>query len=77
MIDNNSPVSEEELHAYVDGELPIERREAIEAWLASHPDDSARVATWRAQAHHYLSSTRASRCDQNRRGAGCVPRDVS
>ena len=50
MIDNNSPVSEEELHAYVDGELPIERREAIEAWLASHPDDSTRVATWRAQA---------------------------
>lgn len=50
MIDNNSPVTEDELHAYVDGELPAERRDAVEAWLAKHPDDAARVAAWRAQA---------------------------
>lgn len=50
MIDNNSPVTEDELHAFVDGELPGERRDAIEAWLAKHPDDAARVATWRIQA---------------------------
>ncbi len=48
MIDNNSPVSEDEIHAYVDGELPAERREAVEAWLAKHPEDAARVAAWRA-----------------------------
>ena len=50
MIDHNTPVTEDELHAYVDGELPADRREAVEAWLASHPDDAARVAAWRAQA---------------------------
>ena len=29
MIDNNSPVTEDELHAFVDGELPADRREAV------------------------------------------------
>lgn len=50
MIDDRSPVTEDELHAYVDGELPADRRIAIETWLSSHPDDAARVAAWRAQA---------------------------
>ena len=50
MIDRDSPVTEDELHAYVDGELPADRRGAVEAWLASHPEDAARVAQWRAQA---------------------------
>ena len=45
-----SPVTEDELHAYVDGELPADRRETVEAWLATHPEDAARVAAWRAQA---------------------------
>jgi anti-sigma factor RsiW len=49
MTDRNVPVTEDELHAYVDGELPADRREAVEAWLATHPDDDARVAEWRAQ----------------------------
>ena len=43
-------ISEDELHAYVDGELPADRRGAVEAWLAAHADDAARVAAWRAQA---------------------------
>src|SRR5262245_2915748 len=50
MIDQNPPVTEEELHAYVDGELAPDRRAAVETWLASHPEDAARVAQWRAQA---------------------------
>jgi anti-sigma factor RsiW len=50
MTDYNTPVTEGELHVYVDGELPADRREAVEAWLSSHPDDAARVAAWRAQA---------------------------
>ena len=29
---------------------PPTARAAVEAWLASHPDDAARVAEWRAQA---------------------------
>jgi anti-sigma factor RsiW len=45
----NQPVTEEELHAYVDGELPAERRNAVETWLSAHPEDASRVAGWRAQ----------------------------
>jgi len=43
-------VTEGELHVYVDGALPEDRREAVEQWLANHPEDAARVAAWRAQA---------------------------
>jgi len=50
MIDRNSPVTEDELHAYVDGELPAERKEAVAAWLAAHSDEAALVAAWQAQA---------------------------
>jgi anti-sigma factor RsiW len=50
MTDRISDVSEDELHAYVDGQLPAERRGVVEAWLAAHPDDAARVAAWRGQA---------------------------
>src|SRR6185436_11966986 len=45
-----TPVTEYELHLHVDGELPAGRRDAVEAWLANHPEDAARVASWRAQA---------------------------
>lgn len=47
MTDPRIPVTEDELHAYVDDELPAERRGDVDAWLATHPDDAARVATWR------------------------------
>ena len=50
MIDRNIPVTEDELHAYVDNELPVERRGDVEAWLAAHPDDAERVQSWRAMA---------------------------
>ncbi|MDO8875348.1 MAG: anti-sigma factor [Pseudolabrys sp.] len=50
MIDRETPVTEEELHAYVDGELPADRREAVGAWLAANPEQAALVAAWRAQA---------------------------
>jgi anti-sigma factor RsiW len=50
MIDRNSPVTEEDLHAYVDGELALDRRMSVEAWLALHPEDAARVDAWRRQA---------------------------
>jgi len=50
MTERNSAVTEDELHAYVDGELPDDRRGAVEAWLAAHGDDAARVAGWRKQA---------------------------
>ena len=49
MVDQ-TPVTEHELHLHVDGELPVGRRDAVEAWLANHPEDAARVASWREQA---------------------------
>lgn len=50
MINRDSPVTEEELHAFVDGELPTDRMDAVNAWLAGHADQAALVAAWRAQA---------------------------
>lgn len=51
MIDRDSPVTEHELHAYVDGEIPADRRNAVEAWLGSHPEHAARVAHWLSLIH--------------------------
>ena len=42
-------VREHELHAYVDGALPEARRLEVEAWLAAHPADAARVQAWSDQ----------------------------
>jgi anti-sigma factor RsiW len=50
MIDRDRPVTEDELHAYVDGELPDDRKDAVDAWLATNPDAAAQVAAWRALA---------------------------
>jgi anti-sigma factor RsiW len=50
MTDPKIPVTEDELHAFVDNELPPERRGDVEAWLAAHPDDAMRVQSWRAMA---------------------------
>src|SRR5258708_38654133 len=50
MTDPKIPVTEDELHAYVDNELPAERRGDVEAWLATHPDDAERVRSGRAMA---------------------------
>jgi len=49
MTDRDHIVSEAELNAYVDDELPADRRSAVEAWLAAHPEDAAKVAAWRRQ----------------------------
>jgi anti-sigma factor RsiW len=48
MTDKNIPVTEDELHAYIDNELPAERRGDVEAWLSTHADDAERVQSWRA-----------------------------
>jgi anti-sigma factor RsiW len=42
--------TEAELQAYVDGRLPERRRLELEAYLASRPDEAARLAAYRAQA---------------------------
>ena len=50
MTNPTIPVTEDELHAFVDDELPTERRADVEAWLATHPDDAERVRSWRSMA---------------------------
>ncbi|MGJ4995659.1 anti-sigma factor family protein [Bradyrhizobium sp. HKCCYLS3077] len=50
MTEPTIPVTEDELHAYVDNELPAERRSDVERWLATHPADAERVASWRGMA---------------------------
>jgi anti-sigma factor RsiW len=50
MTERTISVTEDELHAYVDGELPAERRADVEAWLAAHPEEAERVNSWRAMA---------------------------
>jgi anti-sigma factor RsiW len=50
MTDPKIPVTEDELHAYVDNELPAERRGDVEAWLATHPDYAEQVKAWRDMA---------------------------
>ena len=50
MTDPKISITEDELHAYVDNELPAERRADVEAWLAAHPDDAERVRSWREMA---------------------------
>jgi len=44
------PLSDDDLHAYVDDVIDEARRIEVEALLARDPDAAARVANWRAQA---------------------------
>ena len=50
MVEREPSISEEQLHAYVDGQTAGEECAAVEKWLESHPEDATRVAAWRAQA---------------------------
>ena len=43
------PVTEADLHAFVDGHLPAERETEIAAYLAARPDDAHRVEAYRTQ----------------------------
>jgi len=46
---NDNSVPEDDLQAYVDGQLDGRRRAAIEAFLATHPGEAERLAAYRAQ----------------------------
>ena len=45
----SGPVTESDLHAYVDGALPAGRATEVESHLSGHPEDAARVAAYREQ----------------------------
>lgn len=44
-----SPITEDDLHAWVDGQLDPARADALQAYLAAHPDQARRVQAWQAQ----------------------------
>lgn len=44
---NRFEPSENDLHAYLDGQLDAAQRAQVEAWLAANPDQAARVDAWR------------------------------
>src|SRR3954454_4649273 len=50
MTERKIPVTEDELHAYIDNELPVERRADVEAWLAAHAEDAEREQSGSAMA---------------------------
>ena len=49
-------VSEADLQAYADGNLPEERRAAVAAWLAAHPEDAERIEAYRRIAEELRTS---------------------
>ncbi|EJC80158.1 putative transmembrane transcriptional regulator (anti-sigma factor) [Rhizobium leguminosarum bv. trifolii WSM2297] len=50
MNEANPIVTEADLHAYADGQLPETARARVEAFLADNPDEAAMVAEWQAQS---------------------------
>lgn len=46
---SRQPVTESDLHAYVDGVLPPARAAEVEAYLAERPEEAGRVAGYREQ----------------------------
>jgi anti-sigma factor RsiW len=47
--DSQAPVTDAELHAWVDGQLPPGRAQAVADWLLLHPQDARRVQDWQSQ----------------------------
>jgi anti-sigma factor RsiW len=60
---NHRPITEEDLHAYVDGALEPERRAEVDAYLESHPDIGRRVAAF-ADQRDYLRDALAPIADE-------------
>lgn len=52
----SEPVTEADLQAYADGNLAEERRPAVAAWLAAHPDDAERIESYRRIAEDLRTS---------------------
>lgn len=46
---SRSVVTEDELHAFVEGALPVARAAEVENYLAARPEEAARVAAYREQ----------------------------
>lgn len=49
MNETNPTVTEADLHAFADGQLPEAARARVEAYLVENPEEAAMVAGWQAQ----------------------------
>src|SRR6476469_8391858 len=76
MTEPKIPVTEDELHAYVDNELPAERRGDVEAWLAGHPEAAELVRSWRAMAEELHARYDAGAETARDRAAGAAAAQV-
>ena len=47
---NTLPPTDEELHAFIDGRLPEQRRAAVADWLRMDPEREAQVLAWKRDA---------------------------
>ncbi|WP_249675835.1 anti-sigma factor family protein [Pseudomonas abieticivorans] len=54
------PPRDADLHAYVDHQLDTQDRLRLEAWLASHPQDAAKVHAWKQDAQYLRATLGAS-----------------
>lgn len=61
--DAPAPITDAELHAWVDAQLDPARVPALLAWLQSHPDDAARVSQWQLQRLQLRQMARAMEVD--------------
>lgn len=59
MSEPGSPVSEEDLHAYVDGRLDAERRDTVDRYLRDHPRVAADITTDISQRNALREAFRA------------------
>jgi anti-sigma factor RsiW len=63
MSEATPPVGEDDLHAYIDGQLGVSRRYAVERYLAENPEAARRVAAYQAQ-RDALRAAFAARADE-------------
>ncbi len=49
MMEKDAAVSDDDLHAFVDGQLDADRVPAVLQYLQAHPEAAVRTATWQAQ----------------------------
>jgi anti-sigma factor RsiW len=66
--------NEDRLHAFVDGALDEGERAAVEAYLAAHPDEAARVDAYRAQIEALHRAFDAVLDEPHRLRVGAPPR---
>lgn len=55
-MSKDNPITDLDLHAYLDGELPAERQRAVEEYLFTRPDEAERLAAWAADSEAIRSA---------------------